>query len=706
MSMLTNSYPGARQSGAALGAVLHALLLLLVLAQVVYLASRYHVRIDTTSDRLWTTTESTARVLDRLEERLLIEAFFSPKDALPVQFRVYRDLADNFLDELVQRGDGRVVLVRKDPNSDKSIADEAVRLGIEPLKLRSASATSLSVDQHWQGLRLRYGGDRQQVVASFLPDRSFAAEARLTPAIKEVLTVEKRRIGYMEWPAQRIGGQRPGGIGWKAARTHQGIEARYEFQNFKDEDGALLPDDVDTLFLFRPKELTDRQKYVIDQFVVRGGTLVVFADAAEYAVGPNRVMIRLPFSLDASGSEVTFQEQLRHYGIEWRPQLVCDMAEQARRTPLTMQREYFSVPIRTPLGGVDYRPVDYPYFFHAVAGDWSQVADALATDASGNVDQRKAEQYRQVMQPGIPGEEFLFQSFRRLGRGPGFYWPTWTGLRRSAGGAADLPEGVEGRVLLWSSPYALVEDPPANLDPVGRDPTQMKAQSDQFFAKRQERLRAEVRQQVPLMAEVRGRMTSAFGGRAVPLRPSQAAERDAARDDGGVDDAASGGDDANSDPAAAGPLPAKADADPDAADATPVEPAMLVEGEAPGRVIVIGDATFLRDDLMLGEYEQIGGPVSGRRAMPFFAQLLDWMAEDRDLAELQSRIATDRSLVLLETNEIGTDRATAEQALSDKTRLLVVANVALPVLLLLCIGAVVWSMRSGQKRRFLAALNR
>ena len=47
------------ERGAALALTLHVLLLLLVLGQVVYLASRYRLRVDMTSDRLWTSTDAT-----------------------------------------------------------------------------------------------------------------------------------------------------------------------------------------------------------------------------------------------------------------------------------------------------------------------------------------------------------------------------------------------------------------------------------------------------------------------------------------------------------------------------------------------------------------------------------------------------------------------------------------------------------------------
>ena len=145
------------ERGAALATLLHVVLLALVLGQVVYLASRHRVRVDLTSDQLWTSTESTKNLIARLDKRLVVEAYFSPKEKLPVNVRETRAWADSFLDEIVQLGKGKIVLQRLDPNSDKAIADKATRVGVKPLELRSQSSTSVSVDRHWQGLRLVYG---------------------------------------------------------------------------------------------------------------------------------------------------------------------------------------------------------------------------------------------------------------------------------------------------------------------------------------------------------------------------------------------------------------------------------------------------------------------------------------------------------------------------------------------------------------------
>ncbi|MFM1873133.1 MAG: hypothetical protein RL398_2555, partial [Planctomycetota bacterium] len=560
--------------------------------------------------------------------------------------------------------------------------------------LRSTSASSVSLDRHWQGLRLRFGG-KQKVISQLAPQSSFQAEAVLTPAIKEVLTADKRRMGYMEWPVQAVGQQQPGGIGWNTLRTVEGIAKRYEFQNYKDEDGPLLPDDLATLFLFRPKELSDRLKFVLDQFLLRGGTLVVFADAAEYAIGPRRQMSKLPFAIDAPGSEKRFVDQLAHYGVDWRPKVLADLSQDAfvPRDRLTQAYEYLARVQQTPLGQ-NFGWVPYPYFFHPVNKDWSKEADELAKDGSGKVDAAKADRFAEVFVPGLPSDEFLFASFRQIQRGPGMYWPTWVGLRQKAGGGGDdLPADVTGRVLMWSSPRTLVDDGQPNLDPLGQgDPRQQQEQFDKFFVKLRERLLAEPRQQAPLMVELKGRFASFFADAPTPKRPSQIKEEDAKK-------AAAKDGEKPAEAPAVGPEPAPG------VDAAPVssDPEPLRTATQAGRLVVIGDSDFVRDDLVTGAYRQSGGPVSAL-GPAFFAQLLDWLAEDRDLVALQSRVPVDRTLRLV-AEKADADVRTAERELRRKTSLVRGLNWLLPPILLAAFGAAVFAVRRSQKRRFLASVS-
>ena len=75
------------QRGEALNVTVHVGLLLLVLGQIVFLASRYRLRFDTTADDLYSLTDSTRQIVGGLDRRLVIEAYESPKSELPSQLR-------------------------------------------------------------------------------------------------------------------------------------------------------------------------------------------------------------------------------------------------------------------------------------------------------------------------------------------------------------------------------------------------------------------------------------------------------------------------------------------------------------------------------------------------------------------------------------------------------------------------------------------
>ena len=689
----------SRQSGLALSLTLHCVLLLLVLGQVVYLATRHRARIDATSDQLYSLTESTLRIVGGLEKRLVVEAYFSPKEELPADLRNTRVVLDNFLDELVQIGKGKVVVKRFNPIEDKALQDTCTRIGIKPIDTQSSTTTAVGVSRHWQGLRLVYDGGKQKVIEQVAPAISFLAEAILTPAIKEVVTKERRKLGFMEWPSA-IPGQQGQAMGWEFVRTMPDVSKRYDFQNYKDAEGALVPDEVETLVLFRPTDLTDRQKYVIDQFLMRGGTIVLFSDVADYGLQPNRQCNKVPMAADAKDSQWKWQDQLLHYGIDQPGQIVADLAPQAgqAQNPLTGGFEYMGLAMQ--MGMV--RQVGYPYFFHAVDGDWSQpqIANKLAT-MGGKLDEEQAAYYRRTLRPGIDTDEFLFKAFRQFKRGPGMYWPALMKLR-SNGIEPSLPDGLSGRVLLWSSPLTVIEDPQASLNPLmGRDLQSQTLANASFNQKLQQRLQSEPRRQAPLMLEVSGTFSSFFVGKDRPKKASELkeeedrkkADADAQKPDG----------EANKDPEVGPPAPKQEKGDDQVATASK-DPEPLLAASKKGRIVAFADSDFVRDDFTRGVYRQQGGPHSIFGAA-FFPMLIDWISQDSDLIALQSRLPSDRKIALLgDQVDEAADRRDTEQKLRATRSALVTANVAGPCIVVLALGLAVLLFRRAQKRRFLESL--
>ncbi len=700
------------QRGEALAVTLHVVLLVLVLGQVVYLGSRHRLRFDATSDDQFSVTDSTRTIVAGLDKRLLIEAYLSPKADMPASLRDTRTVLDNFLDELVELGQGKIAVQRFNPLDDKTLQDKCARIGVAMVDAPTSTGSALEGKRLYQGLRLVYGGGRQKVLDKIGPSSTFQAEAVITPAIKEVVTATRKKIGYMEWQVQLAAGQQaPRGIGWSGVRKFELVQKRYDFQNCKDAEGALVADDIDTLMLFRPMDLSDRQKYVVDQFLMRGGSLVVFADVADYAVAPRRQFQKQSFLLDAKDSRWHWQEQLYSYGIALSGKLVADLSPDACAG--ADGQEFLGLP--TPVGYV--QPLGmYPYFFHCVAQDWALISEQLARFGGRN-DATLADYYKKSLRPGIDSEEFLFQAWKRLRRGPGFYWPCEVDLRRKQT-APDLPPGVDGRVLLWSSPLTLLEEPPPSLDALGSgDRTAQAARFNEFLSRLGKRIESEPRQQAGLMVELHGPLPSYCVGKERPKRPAELREeaaRKAATDQAATDQAAT--DQANAaaegdDPKAAttpdapkdaiGPEPPK---EPAPAAASTTEPEPLLAARSPGRIVVIGDSDFIRDDFIGGNYQPLGGPVS-LYGQNFFLMLVDWLSQDSDLLALQSRGPIDRRLQLAPgpIDRVEDPRDT-ERRLAAKTSALVWANVATPCFLLFGLGIVVLIVRRTQKRQFLASI--
>ena len=86
----TKSSLSHAQGGYTLMILCRVALLLVVLAQLVYLGNRYRHRIDLTADQLYSLTDSTQRVLDSLNDRLLIECYFTRDDKLPASLQDQR----------------------------------------------------------------------------------------------------------------------------------------------------------------------------------------------------------------------------------------------------------------------------------------------------------------------------------------------------------------------------------------------------------------------------------------------------------------------------------------------------------------------------------------------------------------------------------------------------------------------------------------
>ena len=78
--------------------------------------------------------------------------------------------------------------------------------------------------------------------------------------------------------------QRQGGEPWALSEE---VKKLFDVE-FLQSPSGLIPDDIDLLMLLHPKNLSDKQLYRIDQYVLKGGNLFIALDPnarAEAATG-------------------------------------------------------------------------------------------------------------------------------------------------------------------------------------------------------------------------------------------------------------------------------------------------------------------------------------------------------------------------------------------------------------------------------------
>ncbi len=127
----------------------------------------------------------------------------------------------------------------------------------------------------------------------------------------------------------------------------QQLSQEYTVRDVDLADGAP-PAGVDVLLLLGPQNMTDKQRFAVDQFLLRGGAVVVLA--GNYAVTQDPVGGQLALK----PLEGTLGEQLRHYGVDVPQALVLDQ-----------QNQPFPTQVVRNAGGIQVQEVqalNYPFF--------------------------------------------------------------------------------------------------------------------------------------------------------------------------------------------------------------------------------------------------------------------------------------------------------------------------------------------------------
>src|SRR4051812_37228062 len=304
-------------------------LLLIGLVLVNYLASSIPVRFDATAESIYSLSDGTKKMLNKIEEPISIDLYFS-KDAsgLPIAYKNYAARVQEMLRQYVRASRGKLTLNVINPRPDTPEEEKATAAGLTPQVAQQGG------EQFFFGLIVTQA-DQQKTVPAFTPQREQFLEYDLSKLVYSVQQLDKRKLGLLtSLPLQGTSPQQMQMMMMMRQQPQPSQmvmeELAQSFQIITVEPTATeLPAGLDVLVIAHPENVAPKLQFAIDQFLLGGKPVFLAVDPASQhfkrqsnpqqmmmGQGPQNVSSDLPTLLNA-------------YGIQYDPQKVVGDNENA-----------------------------------------------------------------------------------------------------------------------------------------------------------------------------------------------------------------------------------------------------------------------------------------------------------------------------------------------------------------------------------------
>ncbi|MFA7619288.1 MAG: Gldg family protein [Thiohalomonadaceae bacterium] len=270
---------------------------------------------------------------ENLARPVHFKGYVSPEGRLPEALRTLRKDLDALLDELREQGGDKLQVSFEDPDADDGrLAGELRRTyGFAP-----QVANLFDPKPFWFYMVLEGDGEAVPVPLPETLDKDAlkraldAALQRLTPgALKTVAVFKPQPFG-------------PGAQRYSLLEKSLGENVRVKQTDLKN---GHVPEDADLLLVLAPRELDDKQRFAIDQFLMQGGSVVL-------ATSPFDVQVSN--SITAGKQATGLEDWLAHHGLTVDGRMVLDP-----------QNAALPVPVERYIGGLalrEIRMLPYPHF--------------------------------------------------------------------------------------------------------------------------------------------------------------------------------------------------------------------------------------------------------------------------------------------------------------------------------------------------------
>jgi len=279
------------------------------------------VRIDTTQGKIYTLSAGTQQILDGLKEPVTVRFFYSRRlgATIPV-YGTYADHVTEMLQEYATASHGKVKVELYDPEPFSDTEDRAVAYGLQGVPVDNAG------NQVYFGLAGSNLEDDERTIPFFQAERERFLEFDLTKLVYELSNPKRTTVGLMSSlpidgdprAMMMSGGRGPGGQPYASSvllRETNTVKA-------VPLDAQAIDPDIQVLLVAEARDLSDATLYAIDQFVMRGGKLMVMVDPWSEALAA----VASPTGMPPTDTSSDLKKLFDAWGIVYdRTQVIGDL---------------------------------------------------------------------------------------------------------------------------------------------------------------------------------------------------------------------------------------------------------------------------------------------------------------------------------------------------------------------------------------------
>ncbi len=325
-------------------------------------------RFDMSQGRTYTISMATRKILRSLQSPAVVKFYISSADKMPTAMKTLEQDVRDKLEELrvVSEGHFQYKIFHMDAatavegtKKEDTMEEKLSKKGVQPFQVESIQSDEVGVHLIYSGLTLSYKEKPEEILPQIHPgnldDLEYAIIAKLyrmtlseVPKVALMAPYTERSVDpNLMMLLQQLGGQVPPSYRDDPYEYLQvGLESEgYPVSRISLNEKSGIPEGTKTLAVVGPSDLSERQKYEIDRFLCRGGSLFLAVQNYEYNYKPEAMGA---ITLVPSEKNPNANDLLSAWGFQVETSILAD--EQSEAITLSGGGlSGISIPVKLPI---------------------------------------------------------------------------------------------------------------------------------------------------------------------------------------------------------------------------------------------------------------------------------------------------------------------------------------------------------------------